>query len=223
MSKKYFFTILTLACILVQSANSFAQEEDFQSWNNISVSKEIVDDLNVNFKQEVRLFNNATDLKDYITVIGANYRLNKYAKFGALYRLTVANDFDQSTSYEHRWYADAALRYRKSRFILGYRFRYQLSYDDFTINNWSHIRNRFSVKYDIPKSKILPFTEYEFYYALNNPIKNTIEKSRFTMGLEYGVTKYLDLSAYYRIQKRRTYGSKPYNRYILGISASFNF
>lgn len=223
MSKKYSLIAFVFACLVMQGGALFGQEKDFQNWNKISIEKEVIDDLSISLDQEVRLHNNASALKDYISVIGGSYRINKYAKVQGLYRLTVSNDFEEGTSYNHRWYADAMLRYRYARFIFGYRCRYQMAYEDYNINRWHHIRNRFSVKYDIPKSKILPYAQYEFYYSLNNPIQNSIEKTRYTFGLEYALTKDIDVSAFYRIQKRRNYGSKPYDRYILGISASYSF
>lgn len=220
MSKKCLHPLIIILALIVHAGIVNAQEQDFQNWNNISVSKEIVNDLTASFEQELRLNNNASDIKDYITVLGAEYKINKYVKARGLYRLTVSNDIEKGSSMEHRWYGDAMLRYKLDRINFGYRCRYQLSYEDFDVNRWHHLRNRFSVKYDIPKSKILPYAQYEFYYSLNDPIQNNIEKTRYTFGVEYGLTDYLNLSTYYRIQKRRAYGSKPYDRYIVGISVS---
>jgi len=220
MSKSHFLLGLVFACLFT---NAQVPTKDFQSWNSISVEKRIFKKYSILLDQDIRLDQNASMFKDYITVIGAHYVVNKYIKVRGLYRFTLSEDFEDGTSYEHRWYADGMLRYKPGRFIYGYRLRYQLSYEDLDANRFHHLRNRFTLKYDIPKSKILPYVGVELYYSLNDPIKNSVERSRYTAGIEYAISDYLGVSCFYRLQKRKTYGSKPYNRYILGLGASYEF
>jgi len=211
------------AVILVLGfTNLFAQNQDFQSWNEISVEKKISKKVSLILNQDFRFQNNATLFKDYITVLGGHYKINKYLKIRGSYRFTYSYDVEDLYEYEHRFYGDIILRKKIDRFILGYRARYQLKYTEFDVNRWHHIRNRVNIKYNIPKSSFLPYAEYECYYSLNNPIQNTIDRNRYTVGLEYGVNDYLSVYSFYRLLIKREPYKDPYNGYILGLGLSFD-
>ena len=217
MSNTNKIKIIFFSLFLVYFQNSFGQYQDFHSWSELTIEKKLTKKASLILQQDVRIQNNSTLFKDYITVIGASYKFNKHLKVRASYRFTYSYDIEDLFENEHRFYGDIRLKQKLQRFVFSYRFRYQLKYAHFNLNRWHHLRNRFSVKYNIPKSPFLPFAKYEFYYSLNNPVKNSIDRSKYTVGLEYGINKKLSVYTFYRLLIRREYFKIPTNRSILGI------
>lgn len=200
----------------------FSQTEDFQIWSKLSLKKKINKEITIIFQQDVRLQQNASLFKDYITFLGGQYSFNKSFKIRGIYRYTHSPTIEDGTINEHRFYADIMLRHKIDRFRLKYRGRYQLKYIQFDINRWHYLRNRFTVEYNIPKIPLTPYTEYEFYYSLNNPVENSVIRSRYTLGADYKINKRMSVYSYYRLIIRREYLKTPYNNYILGVGVKFS-
>ncbi len=213
------FTILIL--FLLSVTQTFSQIEDFYSWNELSVKKKVNKKITLILQQDIRLQNNASVFKDYVTVVGAQYSFNKKVKVRASYRYTYSNDLEYNIESEHRLYADLMLRHKINRFRLHYRARLQAKFVHFDVNCWYHLRNRFTIDYNIRKVPLVPYAEYEFYYSLNNPKYNSIDRSRYTLGLKYDVFDFMGVYTFYRILLRREQLRKPFNKYILGVGLSF--
>ncbi len=200
---------------------AFSQIEDFYIWNELSVKKKVNKKISLILNQDIRLQNNASLFKDYITVVGVEYSFNKKVKIRTSYRNTYSNNLEDGIGNEHRLYAALRLRHKINRFSLHYRARFQAKFINFDHNCWYHFRNRFTIKYNVPKIPLIPYAEYEFYYMLNNPVFNSIDRSRYTLGLEYGIFDYLEVYTFYRILLRREILKVPLNKYILGLGLSF--
>lgn len=200
-----------------------AQINDFQSWNKLSIEKTLNKKVSLILQQDFRFDNNATHFNDYITVLGGHYVFNKYIKVRGLYRFTSTNDIEKGQEKEHRLYGDVILRYKIERVIFRYRARYQVKFVPTDINRWHHMRNRFTLKYDIPKTSLLPYVQYEFYYSLNHPAQNKIDRQRCALGLQFDINNYLSVSSFYKVQLKRVYDKIPKNDYILGLGASITF
>jgi opacity protein-like surface antigen len=217
---------LISGCLLLGSL-VFSQENDFKNWNAVSLDIKLVKNLDFRLEQELRFENNASFLGDYISVAGFSYKLSKQIKVRGLYRFTVNRSTKNPYENNHRFYADLILKQNFQRFDVSYRFRYQIKFlpdndKDFTYFNPQHLRHQFQLKYDIPKFKLEPNIAIEWYQALNNPIKNTIETLRYTAGLEYPLTKSVAAELFYRIEKENDMIHKAKNNYILGINLSIN-
>jgi len=217
MSKflKPFFLLIVFN--LVIGFQTFSQIKDFQSWNSISIEKKVNKKTSLLLDQEFRFQENASQFEDYITVLGAQYEINKYIKISGAYRFTYSTSFENGVKNENRYFADLSLKYKVNRFTLGSRTRYQMEYQKHELNHWHTLRNKFSVKYNINKSKLTPVADYEFYYSLNSPVKNLIYRSRYTLGMDYEISKTLSVNSYYQLQTQRDYLRKPRNTYILGL------
>jgi hypothetical protein len=200
--------------------HAHAQINDFKSWNTLSIEKTFSKKTSLILQQEVRFDNNATHFNDYLTVLGGQYAFNKHLKVRGFYRYTLTNDIEDGQEKEHRLYTDVVFGYNIKRIILNYRTRYQVKFVQTEINRWHHIRNRFTVKYDIPKSSLLPYIQYEFYYSLNHPALNKIDRQRCALGIQFDINNDLSISSFYRVQFKREYGKTPKNDYILGLGAN---
>lgn len=213
---------------LVFSFVSYSQEEDFQIWTELGLKKEIIDDVSLLLNQEFRFNENATTFDKWHSTLGVSYDINKYIRLRAMYRYTQNKDLEKGFEVAHRTLGDFILRKRVERFRLSYRLRYQMDYEkDFTgealYMESQALRNRFKVAYNIRKNPLTPFVSYEFLYRLNNPYGNSIERNRFTFGLDYNVTDNLSANVYYRYQTTSGNDVKARNFYITGIGLAYSF
>ena len=199
-----------------------SQTEDFQIWSKLGIKKKVNKEISLIFQQDIRLQQNATLFKDYITFVGGQYAFNKKIKIRGIYRYTHSPTIEDGTVNEHRFYADLMLRHKIDRFKFKYRGRYQVKFVYFDISRLHYFRNRFTVEYNIPKIPLTPYAEYEFYYSLNNPYKNSIIRNRYTLGLDEKRKGDIGVYSYYRVILRREYLRIPYNNYIFGIGVKFN-
>ena len=139
-----------------------------------------------------------------------------------MYRYTYISLLEYTHINEHRFYADLLLQHKIENFKLKYRARYQVKYIKFNVNRLHYLRNRFSLEYRIPKTPLSTYAEYEFYYSLNNAVKNSVIRNRYTLGTGYKITDFMSVNIYYRLIVRREYLKIPYNNYILGLGVKFN-
>ena len=211
---------ISLLFLLIPSV--FSQTEDFQIWSKLAIKKKINKEISLIFQQDIRFQQNATLFKDYITFLGGQYSFNKKIKIRGIYRYTFSPTIEDGTINEHRFYADLMLRHKIDRFKFKYRGRYQVKSIDFDIYSMHYFRNRFTVEYNIPKIPLTPYAEYEFYFSLNNPVKNSIIRNRYTLGADYKISDIMSVYSYYRVIIRREYLRMPYNNYILGIGVKFD-
>ncbi|MBI9067105.1 MAG: DUF2490 domain-containing protein [Salinivirgaceae bacterium] len=220
MNKSFCKLILLISFLCVYSVLN-AQQKDFQSWNSVSIKTSLTNKISISGSQEIRLKNNASNLADYLTELGAEFLINKNIEIGGSYRLTFNKNLKDGNSLEHRYCFDVGLKYLISRFEVSVRERYQTQYsnlaqDDFPFYQFHHLRHKAVLAYDIPKSQLEPFAEIEFYQGLNNPISNGIEKNRYTLGLKSKITNYLSAEIYCRYQTKNNNISKSSEYYIVG-------
>ncbi len=225
MSSRSFLCFLLFLFIGV---NSYGQAQDFELWNDITVEKILSKKISVLFREEVRFNENATMLDDWLTTVGGHYAFNQHIKIKVLYRYTLSKDQEDGNKNSHRICGDLTLRYKHNRLIGSYRIRYQTAYSQYNSSELGHLpvqhlRNRFSLKYDIPKTPLMPYLAYEFYYSLNSIVGNSIQVNRVAAGFEYDLTKNLSTKVYYRFQKREALYIKAKNTYILGVSLAYEF
>ncbi len=213
---------------LLLGFNSFGQFKDFEQWTDITVTKILSKKYSILVREEVRFNENATSFDDWLTTVGGHYAFNQNIKIQLLYRYALSKDLEEGNRHSHRISSDLYLRYKHRRVVFRYRIRYQRTYSQYNSSELGHLpiqylRNRFSIKYDIPKTPLMPYVQYEFYYNLNSMASNTIQVNRFTGGLDYDFNDNISTKVYYCFQKRDALSVKAKNTYILGVSLGYEF
>ncbi|MCK9206276.1 MAG: DUF2490 domain-containing protein [Salinivirgaceae bacterium] len=226
MNKHLFFLILVTGVALPFFSTS--QIKDFQSWNSLSVEWGLTKKVSLWAEQEFRFEENASMLGSFNTVCGVQYKINSLIRVSGAYRYSYNHDNKDIIEQDHRFYADIMIRYKLDRFTASYRPRYQMVFqqptkDPFSHYNPQHIRHKLAVKYNIPNTPLTPFVDCELYESLNNPVKNTIEKTRYTAGVGYPINKIVTLEVYYRLEHRSDYIHKDRVSNILGFSCNLEF
>ena len=186
----------SILLLLLSSFSVLAQENDFQNWYSFSLNKKLVKKTDLTLKSGLRLRENSSLYSKHFFDVKLKIKLNKKASFSLGYRYATNWDKELQISNNHRFYTD--LNY-KNKFIrrLSYsirnRWQNQGGMDDYKMT----LRQKFSVAYNIRKTKLKPNIATEYFFNL----QDGINKLRLTLAVSYPITKNLDFNLAYRIQQ----------------------
>ena len=215
----------------------------------LEAEKKINKRLDISMETDMRTRNNFKTMDRWGIGLGASYKLLSWLKADAGYKFLDYN-FHEDINYKanglynnwrpsywgvkHRFYASLTGSYKFSNNIkLSLRERWQYTYRPQTTterydfdNSWwedtdvkgkgkNVLRSRLQVKYDIPHSKITPYASVELYNARG------LQKTRYTLGADWKITKQHEIGAFYRYQNVKD-DDDP-NGHILGLNYTFKF
>jgi len=164
-------------------------------WGGITVEKKISKNFELNLEQQLRSYNNSTQLDDYILDLGGKYKLNKTIRLGLNLRYTYdASRWDEADN-EFRYNLDFLVKYNITDFLqFNYRLRYQQCFTELFAseglyeNQFSAVRNR--VKLDFELSRIQTFYGSAELFRMMEPFHTPcFNKLRFFLGDEIDLKK----------------------------------
>ncbi len=243
--------ILLIVCMLIPFM-AFAQD-DFGIWTTIEAEKKMGRNISIGANGEFRTRNDAKTADRWAFGVDVSYKPVKFIKVGIAYTFINDNrkediDYKKNGDYNHwrpsYWTAkhrisfDVAGEVKAGRFTFGLRERWQYTYrpektvqrydfdneawedKTYSSNNKHVLRSRLQIEYDIPKSKFNPYTSVELY---NNW---AVQKVRYTLGVDWKITKKHTVGTYYRYQTINTDNGDDtanLNSHILGINYKLKF
>jgi len=222
MKHKYFpkaivgITILIMLALLPLQGN--CQENEWNTWTSIEVSKQIAKKLDFSLSPEIR-FTDQFEVDEYFIEAGLEYRLFDFLKVGGKYRYLVNERETKSTEYFNRVAFDLKGNYEIKRFDFQLRTRYT-NYNELDTDNDSkdnYLRYRLKLDYDLPKSKITPNVGIEFFHQLKD---QEIDKVRYTIGAEYKINKHHKVGLDYLVQD---YLKDDYRKNIIALEYKISF
>lgn len=187
MIKKILYLFLFIGCL------GFAQDTDTQLRFNPSVDYKINKKWKVTFDYRYALEKDISTFQASVFQFSGEYKINKRMSLEAGYRF--------STSFENnnqRVFASFMYDYKMKQFTLISRTRYQFSTPYFNSDYWNeykepnqYIRQKFTVDYNIPKSKASIYFSPEFFVKIDNS-EFKYHRTRYQLGsdykLKYGIT-----------------------------------
>ncbi len=205
-----------------------AQLNDFQSWHEVEIQKELSKKMSLSLGQEIRLAENSSYVEEYVTTLGVGYKFNKYLRAKLCYRYTHGFDFETGIESAQRLYGDLTGRYKIDRFTFSLRERYQVSFANYTdavlaSTPVHYLRTKLVASYNINKSDFNPYASVELFHSLNNPMGNGTDKYRLAAGFDYEFTKHFSAGLYYQLQVQRISYRTPSDDYIVGTSFAYSF
>ena len=96
---------------------------------------------------------------------------------------------------------------------------YQDSWESTTHVTKHYFRNRFNLEYNLSKL-VDPYVSLESYFRFDG--KNQWRQHRYTIGLNWKITKKLDIDSYYHFQKEINV-KHPETLYIWGLGVGYTF
>jgi hypothetical protein len=223
MIKKIVITICMTAFILIAADKTDAQETDFGTWLSFELTKEITKKFDLEFEEEIRIFEKFREINRFGTSVGGSYSLNKYVKGGAGYTWLYRHDVkDQLWENRQRYYIYLRGRFEVGRITFSLHEKFQSTYCDSSVPGFdyspeNYLRSRLQAEYDLKGNKATPYIGAEMHYQLNNPDGNEIDDMRYTLGIDFPLTKKLGMDTYLRMDQEMNV-KNPVNLYLIGIN-----
>lgn len=203
-----------------------AQNNDMQLWTNLSIEKKLTKTFSLNFSEEVRFYDNISEVGQFFSDVGGTYKISKSWRLSVNYRFTNKRQLNDSYSKRHRYYIDLSCRKKMEKIVVLFRTRFQSQYTDVFCSLTGKIpeyysRNKLTLKFDLDK-KYTPYLSAELFYQLNNPEGNDIDNMRYSVGLEYQFNKRTGLDFFYMIQQEYNVNN-PKRDFVAGIGYQYSF
>ena len=209
----------TLSSILVAlflSLSAYSQENDFQAWYIISINKKFDKKTNLSFKTGLRLRENATLYSKRFFDLKYKREFSKHVSLASGYRYNTIWNQKFIINNLHRFYFD--INY-KNKIIkrLNYSIRSRCQFQAKDYKYKLLIRQKFSIKYNIKKTKLAPELATEYFLNAHVGVK----KLRSTFTLSYPISKKIDVNLSYRIQQE-FYVNNPETLFIFESRMIYN-
>lgn len=181
--------------LLFCSLSAFAQENDFQTWHSVSLSKKIIKKTSLSVKTGLRLRENSSLYAKQFTDVKIKRKYSKRISYAMGYRYINRWDIALNISKQNRFYADVYYKNKlRKRFSYAVRNRWQTQ--GYLYGYKMTLRQKFALDYNIRKTKLAPSIATEYFLNL----EDGINKLRSTIALGYPLAKKLDFELAYRIQ-----------------------
>mgnify|MGYP006082003641 FL=1 len=180
--------------VLLFSFSSFAQENDFQLWNSVSVKKKINKKHSLDLKYGLRFRENGSIVAKNFVDVRTRYKLHKKWSVALGYR--NINEWSKYSQLDkkNRFYFDSYSSKKIKRYYFDLRsrvvFQGKISYNEI-------IRQRIRLSYNLRKTKLEPSLSVESFSSFDN----FIDKLRYSLLLSYPINKKTDFNLGYKIQQ----------------------
>ena len=248
-----YYKFAALFCVFHLSLLTASAQSEGGLLLGAEAEKKLNKQLSVSLEAEMRTRNNFKTMDRWAFGLGLQYKLNKWLKADAGYKLLNTNfrediDLKSSGAYnhwcpsywgvKHRFYASLAGSYKFSNNIkLELRERWQYTYrPEKTVERWDFDNETWEDKVRSGKGKNQLRSRFEVSYdrkrALFTPFASMelynswgIEKIRYNIGTDLRLSKQHNLSIYYRYQNMKQVEAEDYepDMHYLGASYKFKF
>ncbi len=207
-----FFALIGFS-VLFADAQTVADEDDNQSWNDVQLTVPMTKEFDFYLAGTFRFGKDVTRLNDRRIAVGFVYKLNKFVSFQPFYLNIKARNANGRFRTEHRLNLRVVYRFPFKKFGLSHRswFEYRLR------RPLNSFRYRPSLTFEkdipkiIPKSKLF-ITEEIFYDSL----LKKFSRNRLSVGITRTLTKNLSLDVFYLRQNDGF--SRPGDLNVIGTS-----
>ena len=203
---------------------AYSQENDAGLWLSLNLEKKITPALSINFSEEVRMYENITEIGTIFSDIGIAYKIGNRFKISANYRFINKRRLDDSYDNRNRYYFDFTYREKITPLILLFRVRFQSQYTDYFSSPTGKIpdyysRTKLTLKLDIDK-RIRPYLYAESFFKLDNPEGILFDNIRYCAGIEFSFNRLHMVDLFYMIQKEYNVDD-PETDFIVGLGYFF--
>jgi len=202
---------------------SFSQEKDFGIWYSINAEMELAKKLEIDFWGNLRTFRNASKIEEGFGEAGLTYKILKNLSIGGKYRFTMQLEDDDVYHPRHKWIGDLKANRELGNFEFSGRIRFQRQDKTYFEDKDDEIpdyytRFRLKTEYKTRSFPVNPFASFETFSRVFETAEKTIEKTRFSLGMEYSIGKKHSVELEYMYQHDTQ--PKLYTKSIIGINYS---
>lgn len=214
-----FAIIVTAFCSAVVLSQTTAQDdEDFQSWNDVSVTVPLNKRVDLSFNTTVRFTNNISRFNEGRVGAGVSVKLTKALSIAPSYTYIEARNSSGRFRTENRYSLRGTYKFPTKGFGLAHKSTYEYRARS-SGNSW---RYRAALTFEkalpdrfIPKAKIF-ITEDAFYISTTGKFS----RNRLSIGINKTVNSHLSVEVYY-LRQNDGY-SHPGDLNVLGTSWKFH-
>lgn len=218
-------SILILALLpLMISAQESPVERDIFFWGYYDLSFELHKKWSIDFKNQIRLNENATRFDYTAADLGVSYEAARWLDLNVTYRYSLKNHWRDGWRHSHQFRGNVSLTYRLGDFRFYNRNRFQTGMDDsFDLSEVTddfYYRNRSRVKYDINKQWDV-YAYFEPYFKIG-PIEaneRRIHRTRTSVGVNYELNSRESIRLFF-VHDEQIRRGRPSHRYFIGFGYS---
>lgn len=216
------FLIASIFIIIFQF--SFAQNSVFQLWTETGIKYKLNKkvDLTVDWTNRI----DGYGLNTSFPQASVRYKLIDWFKVSLDYRWIISKEKNGNFSSGNRVNANIQLNKKIERFDVGFRARYQYSFNRFASSSYdpefdAAYRFRPSVSYDLNNSILVPNASVEFFYTPeNSPLGNRFTRIRYQIGVDFETKLPFDFSVAYLYDNKINL-PEAIDRHVLNLSATY--
>ena len=208
-----------------------AQQDDWGVWTTIDVEKKFYKRWNTGAGFEYRSKDGLSLTDQMRGSLGVQYNPKKIPfKFGVNYTL-IADKKQKRDIFvnRHRFTLNATGSYKFNRFTASWRPRLQATFydeadkdaDELDDYRWV-VRNRFGLKYNIKKTPLKPYIQYELFNRIFSDLSPSYYKNRFSAGVEISIGKKHEFDIGYK-RDSELKNDKKYRFDVVSVGYAFSF
>ncbi len=218
MTKLVKYSFVVFFFLIFTNSETKAQEvtTDFQMRYSAGVSADLNKKWAVSLAPEVR-FDKDFNTDKFLVDAKIKYKVWKYVSLGATYRFDVNYRDVKETQYLNRFAVNTTFHAKLNRFKGAVKVQYS-NYADDEINDGKFMRYKFSLAYNIKKTKITPKISTEIFHQLGD--NSRLYKMRYGAALDYKINKRNYISLGYKFDY---YKYEYLNKHIIELGYKFKF
>jgi len=227
--RNFLFAAILLANISLLSA----QTNDWGLWTSVDAEKKLGKNWELDIGGQYRWKDNISVTDQIRGSADISRKLGKHLQLGAGYELIAKKKVNKDVFvYRNRFRVQSKVSYKYARFTADWRLRMQLTmmekedlsggitFDD-DYHKWV-MRNRFSLKYDIRKTPLKPYINFELFHQPFGGLEYSYYKNRFSVGTDYKINKRHSLEVGYKLENEVA-GTVKSHFHVVKIGYTFSF
>jgi len=202
MTRKYILFLLFLSIPVVMTA----QDKDFGIWYGISAEHKLTKKLEIDLLTNVRTFRNASKLDEAFIEGGITYSMYKHISIAGSYRLTKSIENNDSYYFRHKYMLDLKGNIPAGNFNFSGYLRFQTAVKTYIKDEndkFPSYTGKIKLKaiYKTPTFPLNPYIYIETFCPMFSAKSGTIEKNRFSAGVELSITRHNSAEVEYIFQR----------------------
>jgi hypothetical protein len=198
--------VLVVLLLLLIPRDAEGQQQDFRTWWEVDLSKDLISDLQANLDFSQRFRANSLQYDRSLLTAGLQYELFKDFDIEAGYRFYLLQNDQLQLTTKYRINGDVSYSVDIEAFKIQLRERVQYGFDDFSsieefVENKLTNRNKLTLEYDLFGSPVTFIGAYEIYTDLSNISAIEFSDHRIKLGIEYALSFQSQMKFTYMVDK----------------------
>ncbi len=169
-------------------------------WLGVKLNLNLPRKFSFSVLADSRILNNQINVYKLLTQYELGYKINKNFDLAVIYRMAWRKEENSYFYYRDKVIAEFNVDYPLKRFKFEDRIRYQRMTKTYINSDWDllpshHIRNKFSVNYNIKNNKMTPALFFELFFPVQDFRQRLVDEYRIGAEIKYPTAKKQSFSA----------------------------